>query len=92
MDLNSIIVIVIAIVVIYLFFKFIVSPVFKAIMSALTFLVLIYILHRFFNFDLNQVLGPLGKYIDLNKLDINFNWILEQINNFWQNISKSINK
>ena len=99
MDLNSIIAIVIAVVVIYLFIKFIVSPIFKAIFGIITFIILIYILQRFFNFDLSQILGPFAKYVNLKS----FSWIFSPINGYidqaknflydiFENIKKSINK
>jgi len=97
MDLTSIIAIIIGIAVIYLFIRFIVSPVIRVIIGIIIFLTIIYFLQRFFGFDANKVLEPFG--INLSKWGININWILEPINyyvnliwNFlskaWQNIPK----
>lgn len=85
MDINSIIAIAVLIVVIYLFIKFIVSPIVKAILGIVIFLALIYFLKRFFNFDLDGVLSPFGihlnwifgpieYYINLAENFINFIW------------------
>lgn len=99
-DLTSIIEIVIAIAIIYLFVKFIAFPVVRIILGIIVFLVLIYILQRFFNLNLNQLLEHFGISFDTSKWGLNINWILaplnpyiDQIKNFinslWQNTSKS---
>jgi len=75
MDITSLIEIVIAIVVVYFFIKLIVSPVIKAVIGVLTFLVAIYLLQHFLGFDLTKLLGPWGKYLNVNKLGLNLNWI-----------------
>ena len=80
MDVTSLIVIVAIIVVIFIFIKFIVSPIIKVIVGIITFLLLIYVLQRFFGFDLTRIFGPFGSYLDLTKWGINFNWLLEPIN------------
>ena len=71
MDLNTIIAIVVAVAVIYLFVRFIVSPLIKAVLGVILFLVAIYILQRYFNFNLNNVLGPFASY---------FGWIAGPVN------------
>lgn len=103
MDVNSLIAIVIAIIVIYFFIKFVVNPAIKVILGIVVFLIIIYLLQRFFGFDLNQVLTPFGIHLKLEKMGIDLNWISEpvnyviiQIENFmsfiWQNIPKYFNK
>jgi hypothetical protein len=103
MDLTSLIEIVIVIVVIYFFIKLIVSPVIKLILGVIIFLVAIYLLQRFFGFNLDQVLAPFGISLNSGKWGLNLNWILgpanyyiDQIKTFltfiWGNFPKSINK
>jgi len=99
MDLTLFIVIVLAIVVIYLFIKFILSPVLRIIFGIIIFIILIYFLQRFFGFDLNRILSPFGISLNLNKLYLSISWILlpinyliDQVKNFliyiWGNIPK----
>ncbi len=93
MTTSSIILIIIAIVVIYLFIKFIVSPLVKIIFGIVIILAIIYILQNFLNIDLSQFLGPLSPYLDLNKLNSSINGIINLITpfiNFFVNQSKSI--
>ena len=103
MDLTSIIEIAIVIVVIYFFLKFIVSPIIKIIVGIIIFLVLVYLLQRFFGFDLSQVLAPFGISSKLSSWNLNLNWILgpanyyiDQMKNFlnfiWGNFPKSLNQ
>lgn len=80
MNLTSLIEIIIAIVVVYFFIRFIVSPVLKAIIGIIIFLVLIYILQRFFGFNLGQVLAPFGISFDSNNWGSGLNWLLGPIN------------
>jgi hypothetical protein len=75
MDITSLILIVVIVVAIYLFIKFVVSPVVKIILGIIIFLILIYLLQRFFGFNLDQILTPFGISLNLSKW--NFNWILE---------------
>jgi hypothetical protein len=101
MDLTSIIEIVIAIAVVYLFIRFVASPVIRVILGIITFLVIILILQQFFNFDLDKALIPLGIHLNLNKWVSSFNWILGPANYYiellktflgsiWQNFPKSL--
>jgi len=103
MDLTSLIEIVIAIIVIYFFIKFIVNPIARLILGIISFLILIYILQKYFGFNLNNILSPFGISLNTNKWGVDLNWISWPINycigliksslNFlWQNIPKSINK
>lgn len=78
MDLNSIIVIIVAIVVAYFVIKFIVSPLIKAIAGIIIFLVAIYILQRYFNLNFNFS----------NVLGLNLNWILNPANSYINKIIK----
>lgn len=67
MDINSLIALAIAIAAIYLFVKFVVSPLFKAILGIIAFVAAFYVLQRFFNIDFGSIFAPLGTYL-LNKL------------------------
>ena len=79
MDLQSIIVIVVAIVIVYFFVKLVVSPLVKVVLGIITFLIALYVLQHFFNLNLNNALGPLSSYLNLNKWGVNLNWILAQV-------------
>lgn len=100
MDFTSLIEIIIVIAVIYFFIKFIVSPIAKTIVGVVIFLVAIYILQRFFGFNLDKILVPFGISLNSNKWGLNFNWAVEPINYYisqiqyflnsiWQDIPKS---
>jgi hypothetical protein len=102
MDVISLIGIIIAIAVIYFVIRFIVSPIVKAIVSVIALLILIYLLQRFFGFNLDQILAPFGISLNLNNWGQSFNWILEPINYYiniatslfhslWQNVPKGSN-
>jgi hypothetical protein len=95
MDLTSLIAIVIAVIVIYLFIKFVVSPVLRVIFGIIVFLVLIYILQRFFGFNIDQVFTPFGIHFGKTNLDwmagpVNYciNQIKNLLNHLWNNIPK----
>ena len=99
MDIKSLIAILVAIVVVYLFIKFVVSPVLRLIFSVIVFLFLLYILNRFTGFDFNQILSSFGISFNLSKWNINMDWILDPINNnldkiikifsdLWENVPK----
>jgi hypothetical protein len=100
MDTTSIVTIVVGIGVIILFVKFVVSPVVRVILGIVIFCIAVYLLQRFLNFNLNQILAPFGISLDLSKWGPNFNWILgpanhyvDQAKNFlimiWGNLTKS---
>ena len=100
MDITSLIEIVIAIAVIYIIVKFIVSPVIKIVGGIIFILILIYLLQRFFGFSLDQMLAPFGISLNLNKWALNLGWLLAPINYFinqigsifhvmWGNVPKS---
>ena len=98
-NLTSIIVIIVAIVIIYLFIRFIVSPVLRIILSIIAFLLLLYILQKYFGFNVSEILAPFGISFDFNKFSSNFNWLLTPLNNaieqikyffisLWNNVPK----
>jgi hypothetical protein len=100
MDISSLIAIVIAIVAIYFFIKLIVSPIIKAVLGVIIFIAVIYLLQRFFGFNIDQILAPFGISFNLANWGPGFNWILgpanhyiDQIQNFanfvWGNVIKS---
>ena len=100
MDISSLIAIVIAIVAIYFFIKLIVSPIIKAVLGVIIFIAVIYLLQRFFGFNIDQILAPFGISFNLGNWGPGFNWILgpanyyiDQIQNFanfvWGNVIKS---
>jgi len=101
MDITSFITIIIAVAIIYLLIKFIVSPAVKVISGIIIFLIIISLLQRFFGFNFSQILAPFGISLNLNNWGLNLNWILgpanyyiDQVKNFlnfiWENFFKSI--
>jgi hypothetical protein len=60
MDFTSLIAIIVAIIAIYIFIRFILSPIIKIILGVVIFLSLIYLLKRFFGLDLNDILTSLS--------------------------------
>jgi len=100
MDLTSLIAIIIAIVAIYFFVKLVVSPIIKAILGVVIFLVLIYILQRL-GFNLDSILAPFGISLNLNRWAPNLSWLfgpanyyIDQAKNFasflWSNVPKNL--
>jgi len=86
-DFNSIIAIIVGLVAVYLFVKFVVNPLLKAALGVVIFLILIYIFQRIFNLDLTKIFGPFAPYLDLNNWGSNISWLLAPLNNY---ISKAI--
>jgi len=80
MDTTSLIEIVIAIVAAYFIIKFVVSPIIRAVLGIIIFLVAIYLLQRFFGFNLDQILAPFGISLNSSKWGLNLNWILGPAN------------
>ena len=88
MDTTSLIEIVLVIIVIYLFIKFIVSPIIKAIVGIIIFLVAIYLLQQFFGFDLSKVLAPFGITFNSSNWGSSFNWFTGPVS-YWGNELKT---
>lgn len=82
MNFTPLITIIISVVAIYFFVKLIVNPLIKVVAGVVIFLVIVYILQRFFNFDFNDTFGPLAKYLNPEKWGVNFNEIISQIVNY----------
>ena len=78
-DLNTLIVIAVVVVAIYIFIKLIVSPVIKAAVAIVILLLAIYILQKFFNFNLQHIFGQYAIYFDITKWGVNLNWLLKPI-------------
>lgn len=98
MDFTQLITIIVAVAIIYLIIKFIVSPIIKVIAGVIIFLLFAYILHRF-GFDFNKILSPLGISLDVNGWINSISWIFAPVNYFidqaknfllsiWENINK----
>ena len=99
MDFTSLIEIIAVIVVIYLFIRFIVSPVLKAVVGIIIFIVLIYLLQRYMGFNFDQILAPFGISFNSSKWGLNLNWLfgpinyyVDQISSFFHYILKNIPK
>jgi hypothetical protein len=82
MDFAPIITIIISLIVVYFFIKLIVSPLIKVIIGIAVFLIMIYLLQHFLNFDVSKSFGPFGKYLDLKNWGINLQDIMNQIGNY----------
>jgi hypothetical protein len=91
MDIISIIGIIVAILVLYVFLRFIVSPIIKAVIGVLIFFVFIYLLQRLFGFNLNQILAPFGISFDISHWGLNLNWIMTPINYFVDQFKNLLN-
>lgn len=76
MELASLIPIIIAIGVAFFLIKFVVSPIIRAIIGVVSFVVILYFLQRFTGFDLNKISGLFGINLDMNKLNSSFSWVL----------------
>ncbi len=89
MDNQSLIAIIIGAVVLFFFVKFILSPIIRAVLGVLIFLIAIYLLQRFYNFNplspfgvsldtkswnIDWIFAPIGFYIDRIKSFIAFIW------------------
>jgi len=99
MDFTSLIEIVLAVVVIYFVIKFIISPVLKVIIGIIIVAILIYLLQRFFGFNIDNALAPFGISVNISKWGSGFSWILgpidyfvDQIINFLRNIWNNFSK
>ena len=96
MDITSLIAIVVAIIIIYLVIKFIVSPLLKIVFGIILILIILYFLQKYLGFDPNQILSPFGisfKNINLDWLSAQVDYCLNQIKNLflpiWKNIPKN---
>lgn len=92
MDITLIIELIAAIVVAYLLVKFIVSPAIKIIAGIIVFIILLYILQKFFGFNFDKLLSPLGISVPFS-LDWIFDpidYIVNQITAFFHAIFKNI--
>lgn len=90
MDFSSLIEIIIAIVVVYFFIRFVVNPILKVVVGIIIFIVLIYLLQKYLGFNLDKVLAQFGIS----------NWIISPINYYinqaesffgfiWKNVPKN---
>ncbi len=80
MDLTSIIEIVVVIAIVVFLIKFIVSPIIKIAIGILLILGLIYVLQRYFGFDVDKILSPFGVSVNVDKWNQSFDWILTPAN------------
>lgn len=98
MDNQSLIAIIIGAIVLFFFVKFILSPIIRVVLGVVIFLIAIYLLQRFYNFN---PLSPFG--ISLDTGSWNLDWIfspigfyIDKIRNFlsfiWGNFPKDFNQ
>jgi len=90
MDLTSLIQIAIVVVVVYFLLKFVVSPIIKIIVGIISVIILIYILQRFFGFDIDKVLAPFGVSLNSGKWGFSFDWILGPLNYYIDKIKEFV--
>ncbi len=79
MDVATLVEIVVAIVIAYFLIKFIVSPIIKIAIGIISILIMIFLLQRFFGFNIDEVLSKFGISLNLNKWGSDFNWILSPL-------------
>lgn len=91
MDIAILIAIILAIAAIYFVIKFIINPVIKAVAGIVVFLILIYLLQRFFNFDLERILTPFGISFNMSAWGQGLGWIVQPINAIIDQIKSIIN-
>lgn len=82
MNPSTLIEIIIAVFVVFIFIKFIVSPILKIILGIIIFIFLIYLLQRFFGIGADKILAPLGISFNPN-WGSDFNWLPTTINYCW---------
>lgn len=80
MEIGSILTLIVIVVAVYFFIKLVISPLLKAIIGVFAFLVILYLIQRIFNFDLNRIFGDYSAFIDITKWGINLNWLLDPLN------------
>lgn len=81
MTITSLILAVVVIVVIYFVIK-ILSPIVRAVVSILVFLAIIYLLQYFFKFSFTNLLGPVDKYLHLDKWNLSLNGVIGFVNHY----------
>ncbi len=82
MDTTLIIELIIAVFIVWLFIKFIISPVLKIIIGIVIFLFLFYLLQKFFGLSIDKLLAPLGISLNLDSWILKFSWILAPIDGY----------
>ena len=82
MDFTPLITIIISAIAIYFFIKLIVHPLLKAIGGIIVFIIIIYIMQRYFGLNLENAFGPLGKYLNPEGWITGFTQIITQIINY----------
>jgi len=97
MDINSLFILLAVLVAIWLFIKLVVSPLLKAVIGIVIFVAAIYVLQRYFNFNLDKVFRPFALYFNSSKwgwlsspIDYGIKWTESFLNPFWQNFTKSL--
>lgn len=86
MDLNSILFIIVGLIAIYLFIKLVVSPIVKAILAIVIFFVAVYLLQKYFSFNLLGLMET-----SFNKMIPGYDWIWGPINDFFNKIKLMLN-
>lgn len=82
MDFNVIIIAIVLIAAIFLVMKFVINPVLKLISGALILFVILYILKYYFQVNFNELLGPLGRYVDLEGFLSSINQAVRYISSY----------
>ena len=82
MDIVTFVEIAVAVLVVYFLIKFIVSPILKIVVGIISILVIVFLLQRFFGFNIDNVLAPLGINLNLNSWISKFNWIFAPFNGY----------
>ena len=75
MDTTSLGTIIISIILLGLFIKFVISPLIRAVLGIIIFLLIIYALQKITHFNTNSIFGSLSPYMDISKWSF-INWIL----------------
>lgn len=91
MDTTLFIEIVFAVLIVWLFIKFIVNPVLKIIFGIIIFLFLAYLLQRLFGFSIDKLLEPFGVSLGIDSWISKIEWIFSPLNSFVEKIKSFIN-
>lgn len=77
MDITSLLSIVVVLALTYIFVKLVVSPVLKVAVGIIIFIIMLYLVQKFFGFDVSKLLKPFGISLTPSQLGT-FDWILDQ--------------
>jgi len=91
MDTTLLIEIIIAVVIVWLFIKFIASPAIKLILGIIIFLFLLYLLQRLFGLDIDRIFASIGIHTNLDNWATKLGSILAPLNPYIDRVKSFFN-